>query len=130
MDMPIRRAASEARKSSVAIVTPRSLIESKFTAHDRHLDLHLNQDGQVISVDENVSSILEGGQQFERLLEVEEHLAWRRRIVHGMAPYKSAVSTRAHASTEPCASGVEWARTNYDPLRGCRCTSKGAHGCP
>jgi hypothetical protein len=50
------------------------LFESEFTAYDLDLVLDLGQDGKVVSVDQNVSGILEGGKQIERFVEPELNL--------------------------------------------------------
>ena len=48
--------------------------KSELTAYDLDLVLNLGQDGEVVSVDQNVSGIFEGGKQFERFVEPEVDL--------------------------------------------------------
>ncbi|HEY1988325.1 MAG TPA: hypothetical protein VGG43_02570 [Acidimicrobiales bacterium] len=50
------------------------MFESEFTAYNLDLVLDLGQDGEVVSVDQNVSGILEGGKQIERFVEPEINL--------------------------------------------------------
>jgi hypothetical protein len=72
VEMSRRRAASDALRSSIDIGS--SLFKSELTAYDLDLVLNLGQDGEVVSVDQNVSGIFEGGKQFERFVEPDVNL--------------------------------------------------------
>jgi hypothetical protein len=75
--MSRRRAASDALSSSVDIGT--SFGNPKFTAQDLDLMLDLGEHGEVVGVDEDVPTVLEGCQQIQGLFQPEEHTLWRLR---------------------------------------------------
>jgi hypothetical protein len=72
VEIPRRRAASDALRSSTAIGS--SFSESQLTADNLDLRFDLGHDREVIGIDENISGILEGGELIQRLVEAKVNL--------------------------------------------------------
>jgi hypothetical protein len=67
------------------MVAPFWIVEAKSTADPPYLDLHNDDDGEVSTLNQSISSVLQRSEQVERLVEREHNLERRfgkRGIVH------------------------------------------------
>jgi hypothetical protein len=99
VEMSRRRAASDALRSSIDIGS--SLFKSELTAYDLDLVLNLGQDGEVVSVDQNVSGIFEGGKQFRALRRARRQSAQVDRVPVRLPCCQLPSQFRIRARTEP-----------------------------